>query len=90
MFGDTNTETDSKTRLFSVMEFEKSLVSATIKDVYSALSEKGYNATNQLIGYIMSGDPGYISSYHDARSKITSIDRSKILEVILSEYVSKI
>ena len=86
----TNTSADSRTRLFSVEEFEKSLISSTIKDVYDALTEKGYNATNQLIGYIMSGDSGYISSYNNARDKIMTLDRSKILEVIVSEYVSNL
>jgi len=90
MDDNTNTGIDSKTRLFSVEEFESSLVSSTIKDVHNALTEKGYNATNQLIGYIMSGDSGYISSYNNARDKIMTLDRSKILEVIISEYVSKI
>ena len=90
MFEDTNTEVDSNTHLFSVDDFEKSLVDSTIKDVYSALLEKGYNPTNQLIGYIISGDPGYISSHNDARTKITSIDRSIILEVIISGYVSRL
>ena len=90
MIEDTAKEVDSKTHLFSIEEFEKSLVDSTIKEVYIALREKGYNPTNQLIGYIMSGDPGYISSYKDARSKITSIERSKILEVMINEYVTKL
>ena len=85
-----NKEVDSKTHLFSIEEFEKSLVDSTIKEVYMALKEKGYNPTNQLIGYIMSGDPGYISSYKESRSKITSIERSKILEVMINEYVTKL
>ena len=80
----------SATSLYSVEEFEEALVKATLKDVCEALVERGYNPTSQLVGYIMSGDPGYISSHKDARNKITSIDRSKLIEVLLKEYVNKL
>lgn len=79
-----------KTSLYSIDEFEASLVSSTLKDVCASLREKGYNEINQLVGYIMSGDPGYISSHNDARSKITGIERSTIIEVLLRSYVSKL
>ena len=79
-----------KTSLYSIDEFEDSLVSSTLKEVCAALKEKGYNEINQLVGYIMSGDPGYISSHKDARGKITSIERSTIIEVLLRSYVSKL
>ena len=49
------------------------------------LKEKGYDPINQLVGYLMSGDPGYISSYQDARKKIVSVDRSKIIEFLLRQ-----
>ena len=78
------------TNLYSIEEFEEKLVSDTIKDVYHALEERGYNPTNQLVGYLMSGDPGYISSHKEARNKISKIDRSKILEVLLKDYIKKI
>ena len=61
-----------------------------LKSVYSSLAEKGYNPINQLVGYIMSGDPGYISSHKEARNKITKIERNKILEVMLREYIKRI
>lgn len=80
----------SSTHLYAVEEFEEQLVRETIKDVYLALEERGYNPINQLIGYIMSGDPGYISSHKEARSKIVKIDRSKILEVLLRDYIKKL
>lgn len=80
----------SSTHLYAVEEFEERIVRETIKDVYLALEERGYNPINQLIGYIMSGDPGYISSHKEARSKIVKIDRSKILEVLLREYIKKL
>ena len=64
-----NIDNTSKTTLYSLDKFESSLVRTTIKEVCEALREKGYNEINQLVGYIMSGDPGYISSYKDARNK---------------------
>lgn len=73
------------TSLYSVDEFNKSLVETILKEVVDSLTEKGYNAKNQLVGYLMSGDPGYISSYQGARNKITSIDRSLILEYLLDK-----
>ncbi len=79
-----------RTSLYSIDDFEDSLVSTTLKEVCEALKEKGYNEINQLVGYIMSGDPGYISSHNDARNKITSIERSTIIEVLLRSYVSKL
>ncbi len=78
------------THLYSIEEFEDSLVGDTIKDVYLALEERGYNPINQLVGYLMSGDPGYISSHKEARQKITKIDRNKIIEVILRDYIKKL
>ncbi len=77
------------THLYSIEEFESKLVSDTVKEVYDALEERGYNPINQLVGYLMSGDPGYISSHKEARNKITKIDRSKIIEVLLREYLKK-
>lgn len=78
---------DSTTTLFNVEEFQETLVKETIKEVYAALEERGYNPINQLIGYIMSGDPGYISSHKDARKKITNLERNKIVEVLLRDYM---
>ena len=78
-----------KTSLYSLDDFEESLVRDTIKEVCASLKEKGYNEINQLVGYIMSGDPGYISSYKDARSKIVEFDRAEIMALILEEYLKK-
>lgn len=79
-----------KTTLYSIDVFEDTLVSTTMKEVCAALKEKGYDEINQLVGYIMSGDPGYISSHNDARAKITGIERSTIVEVLLRNYISKL
>ncbi len=75
-----------KTTLFHVDDIEKASVLKVIKEVYYSLEEKGYNPINQLVGYLISGDPGYISSYQDARKKIIGLDRSKIVEVLLKDF----
>ena len=79
-----------KTSMYSLDAVEEALVSSTLREVSFALREKGYNEINQLVGYLMSGDPGYISSHNDARNKIAKVDRSTILEVLLKNYVSKL
>ncbi len=76
-----------ETRLFNVEELETTLVEKTLKEIYDALEERGYNPINQLVGYLISGDPGYISSYKDSRKKITSLDRAKIIETLLKNYI---
>lgn len=75
------------TRLFNIEELETALVEKTLKEVYIALEERGYNPINQIVGYLISGDSGYISSYKDARKKITSLDRAKILEAMVKNYI---
>lgn len=77
------------TILYSVDEFDKALTEAILNEVYNALLERGYDPIKQLTGYLMSGDPGYISSYKDARKKITGIDRSKIIEYLLDRVVGE-
>lgn len=59
-----------------------------INDVFSALIEKGYNPVNQFIGYIMSGDPTYITSHKNARVLISSLERDEILEELLKSYLN--
>lgn len=61
----------------------------TIWDVYNSLDEKGYDAINQLAGYIISEDPTYITSHNNARVKITRLDRFDILQEILNDYFKK-
>ncbi len=79
-----------KTNLFHLEDIEKVSVKNTIREVYTSLEEKGYNPINQLVGYLISGDPGYISSYQDARRKILEIDRSKIVEVLLKDFTKEL
>lgn len=74
------------TSLFNLKEIDTELTRKVLTEVFEALEERGYNPTNQIVGYLISGDPGYISSYKDARSKIQEIDRAKIVEILLDEF----
>ena len=76
-----------QTSLFDIKELDTKLVRTTLKEVFDSLNERGYNPTNQIVGYLISGDPGYISSYKDARKKISKLDRTKILNVLVSEFI---
>lgn len=76
-----------KTTLFDVSIIKNELVAKTLNEVFEALSERGYNPVNQLVGYLISGDPGYISSYHNARNKIMSLDRTEIIQILLEFYL---
>ena len=58
-------------------------------EVYNALKEKGYNPVNQIVGYIMSGDPTYITSYNNARSLILKVERDELVEELLREYIRR-
>mgnify|MGYP004462105525 CR=1 FL=1 len=78
---------DDKTMVFNVESINEKVIYDTLKDVYDLLEERGYNATNQIVGYILSGDLGYISNYKAARNKINSLDRSTILEVMLKNFL---
>ena len=58
-----------------------------LKEVYVNLEERGYDPTKQIVGYLLSGDLGYISSYKRSRSKISKLDRNKIVEIMFKEYM---
>ena len=58
-----------------------------LKDVYYALEEKGYNPINQIVGYILSGDPTYITSHNDARNLIRQVERDELLEKMVKNYI---
>ncbi|MBD5546231.1 MAG: IreB family regulatory phosphoprotein [Lachnospiraceae bacterium] len=74
------------TQFFKV-ETDSTSVKGILADVYAALTEKGYNPVNQIVGYIMSGDPTYITSYKNARSLIMRIERDELVEEMLTEYI---
>ncbi len=76
------------TRIIDKIEEKKLSVSEIIALVYDALREKGYNPVNQIVGYIMSGDPTYITSHKNARSLIMKAERDEILEEILKDYIN--
>ena len=74
-----------KTNVYSIETIKREEVIITLKEVYDALKERGYKPINQLVGYLMSGDLAYISSYKDARKKIAVISREDIIETLLKK-----
>jgi uncharacterized protein (UPF0297 family) len=77
----------SNTQYFKVEKMPQLGVKEIVEAVYGALREKGYNPVNQIVGYIMSGDPTYITSHKNARSLIMKIERDELLEEIFHEYI---
>lgn len=75
------------TILFDVSEVNEKLIKDTLTDAIEALEERGYNPINQLVGYIISGDLGYISSYKETRNRIAKIDRTLLVEELLKNYL---
>lgn len=78
---------NNTTALFNVSEVNEKLIKDTLRDALESLEERGYNPINQLVGYIISGDLGYISSYKETRNKIAKIDRTVLVEVLLKNYL---
>ena len=76
-----------QTKVYVVGDFQDELVKQTLKEVKESLEERGYDPVNQIVGYLISGDPGYISSYKEARTKISRLDRTKIIEVLVRDSV---
>ena len=76
-----------KTMNFKVERENNIKTKEILKEVYEALVEKVYNPINQIVGYILSGDPTYITSHNDARNKIRSIERDELLEKLVQEYI---
>lgn len=79
----------NNTQYFKVQKDTEIVVRDVIHSVYSALTEKGYNPVNQIIGYVMSGDPTYITSHKGARSLIMKVERDEIIEELLRFYIDK-
>ena len=76
-----------KTMSFNFEKEKNKMTKETLQQVYEALVEKGYNPINQIVGYILSGDPTYITSHKDARHKIRAIERDELLEKMLRYYI---
>lgn len=79
----------NNTQYFKVQKDTETIVSDVIGQVYVALTEKGYNPVNQIVGYVMSGDPTYITSHKGARSLIMKVERDEIIEELLCYYIDK-
>ena len=77
----------TNTQYFKVEREPEIEVSDVLEQVYKALTEKGYNPVNQIVGYIMSGDPTYITSHNNARSLIMKVDREELVEEVLEQYI---
>ena len=77
----------NNTQFFHVVKEQEYDVASILIDVYEALTEKGYIPVNQIVGYIMSGDPTYITSHKNARSLIMKVERDEILEVLFENYI---
>ena len=80
---------EDTTRKFAAMD-SKAEMREILTTVYKSLKVKGYNPINQLVGYFISGDPTYITNYKGARGLIKRIDRDELLEVIISDYCSRL
>ncbi|MDF2878880.1 MAG: IreB family regulatory phosphoprotein [Clostridia bacterium] len=79
----------NETMQFHLENVEKASTREILMDVYMALQEKGYNPINQIVGYIMSGDPTYITSHNGARNKIRKLERDEILEELVTCYLKQ-
>lgn len=79
----------NKTSVFNVAELRQELILIVVNEVIEALEFKGYNATNQLVGYLTTGDLKYITTFNDSRKKIGKYDRSEILMAIINAYMGK-
>lgn len=78
---------DDKTMNFKFESDKEIDAKEILKEIYEALSEKGYNPINQIVGYILSGDPTYITSYKNARNLIRMIERDELLEKMVKNYI---
>lgn len=76
-----------ETKVYETEEFVDENISETLKEIVLNLEDRGYNPINQIVGYLMSGDPGYISNHKESRNKILKFDRTKIIEVLLKEFI---
>ncbi|MDR0948915.1 MAG: IreB family regulatory phosphoprotein [Lachnospiraceae bacterium] len=75
------------TQFFNVVNEDQMRVKSVLADVYAALRQKGYNPVSQIVGYIMSGDPTYITSHKNARGMIMRVERDELVEELLHEYI---
>ena len=79
---------NERTIKFNLRDSRESEIKKAVATVYEALAEKGYNPINQLVGYILSEDPTYITTHRNARNIISNIDRDELLQVMLKEFLA--
>lgn len=80
---------DTNTTIYDVNLFKQELIMMTINEIIKALEYKGYNATKQLVGYLLTGDESYITSYNSSRKKIKKFSREEILMALINGYLGK-
>lgn len=78
-----------RTTIFSIYDDREKEIRQTMAEVYEALKEKGYNPINQIVGYILSEDPTYITTYQNARTKIRKLDRDDLLQSLVKSYLNQ-
>lgn len=78
-----------KTSIFNVAALKQELILMTINEIIDSLNKKGYNAENQLVGYLMTGDATYISTFEGARDKIKTLKREEVLLALINNYEGK-
>ena len=81
--------TDKDTVKFTVPSDDKENMRRILRNVYEALTEKGYNPVNQIVGYLLTEDPTYITTHNNARALIRHIDRDELLQVLLRSYLER-
>lgn len=79
----------NKTSIFNVAELRQELILITLNEVVEALEFKGYSSTNQLVGYLITGDSKYITTFNDSRKKLAKFDRSEVLMAIINAYMGR-
>ncbi len=77
------------TRSFSIYEDKETEVREILTSIYDSLKKKGYNPINQIVGYILSEDPTYITTYNNARSLIRKLDRDELLQILVKSYLGE-
>ena len=79
--------TEKNTLKFTVPSDDKENMRRILRSVFDALNEKGYNPINQIVGYLLTEDPTYITNYNGARTEITKIDRDELMQALVREYL---
>ncbi len=85
---DVRNMADNNTQFFRTQPEKTISVEGILEQVYLALKEKGYNPVNQIVGYIMSGDPTYITSHNNARSLIMKVERDELVEEVIKYFIA--